>query len=167
MAKSRAAIRTVKILEMIANEKRGVTLSDLATGLDIPITSVSDIIKALLDLEMVDIIDERSKVYGIGARAYYIGNAYLANTDLIEKAKPIIEELGQMLNKTIFLGKEVNEKITYIYKYEPSAPSSPHVRLGAEHHFTARHWENVSWPMTRNSWRECEIRPLRERPDSP
>ena len=26
-----------------------------------------------------------------------------------------------LLNKTIFLGKEVNEKITYIYKYEPTA----------------------------------------------
>lgn len=121
MGKSRAALRTVDILEHIAKEKQGVTLSDIAMKLDMPVTSASDILKALLDKGMIEIIDERSKVYGIGVMAYYIGNAFLSNTNLIDKAKPIIEELGNELNKTVFLGKEVNDEITYIYKYEPRA----------------------------------------------
>ena len=74
MSKSRAATRTILILEYIAKEKKGVTLSDIANELDIPVTSTSDIVKALLDIDMIEIIDERSKVYGIGVKAYYIGN---------------------------------------------------------------------------------------------
>lgn len=121
MGKSRAATRTVNILEYIAKEKQGVTLSDIANELDIPVTSASDIVKALLDIEMIEIIDERSKVYGIGVKAYYIGNAFLSNTNLIDKAKPIIEEIGLELKKTVFMGKAVNDEITYIYKFEPRA----------------------------------------------
>ncbi len=121
MGKSRAATRTILILEYIAKSKKGVTLSDIANELDIPVTSASDIVKALLDIEMIEIIDERSKVYGIGVKAYYIGNAFLSNTNLIDKAIPIIEDLGGELNKTVFMGKAVNDEITYIYKYEPRA----------------------------------------------
>lgn len=119
MGKSRAALRTISILEIIAREKQGVTLSDIATELDIPITSASDILKSLLESEMIELMDERSKVYGIGVKAYYIGNAFLSNTNLIEKAKPFIEELGKALNKTVFMGKEINKEITYVYKFEP------------------------------------------------
>lgn len=122
MKKSRAAIRTIKILEIIANEPKGLSLSEIASLLDIPVTSASDIIKALVDEEMVEIIDERSKLYGIGVKAFYIGNAFIANTSLIDKAKASIEELSLKTNKTVFLGKEVNGKITYIYKYEPKEP---------------------------------------------
>lgn len=119
MGKSRAAFRTISILEIIAREKQGVTLSDIATELGIPITSASDILKSLLDTEMIEMMDERSKVYGIGVKAYYIGNAFLSNTNLIDKSKPIVEELGMALNKTVFLGKEINKEITYVYKFEP------------------------------------------------
>ncbi len=119
MGKSRAAFRTIRILEIIAREKQGVTLSDIASELDIPVTSASDILKSLLDTEMIELMDERSKIYGIGVKAYYIGNAFLSNTNLIDKAKPLIEELGMALNKTVFMGKEINGEITYIYKFEP------------------------------------------------
>ena len=122
MKKSRAATRTIKILEIIANETKGLTLSEIAVKLDIPVTSASDIVKALLDEEMVEIIDERSKVYGIGVMSYYIGNAFIANTSLIDKAKIALEDLSNKTNKTVFLGKEVNGRITYIYKHEPKEP---------------------------------------------
>lgn len=119
MGKSRAALRTISILEIIAREKLGVTLSDIASELDIPVTSASDILKSLLETEMIELVDERSKVYGIGVKAYYIGNAFLSNTNLIDKSKSSVEELGLALNKTVFLGKEINKEITYIYKFEP------------------------------------------------
>jgi DNA-binding IclR family transcriptional regulator len=119
VAVSRAGIRTVNILELISNQPKGISMSEIATELDMPITSVSDIVKALIETEMVEIIDERSKLYGIGVKAYYIGSAFLSNTNLLDKAKPFVEELANQVAKTVFLGKEVKERITYIYKYEP------------------------------------------------
>ncbi len=119
MATSRSALRTIHILELISNSPKGITLSEIAAGLHIPVTSVNDIVKALIETEMIEIIDERSKLYGIGVKAYYIGNSFISNTSLVDKAKPIVEELASQVTKTVFIGKEVNEKITYIYKYEP------------------------------------------------
>lgn len=120
--KSRAATRTIQILEVISNEPKGLSLSEIASILDIPVTSTNDIVKALVDEDMVEVIDERSKLYGIGIKAYMIGNTYIANTTLIDKARPIIEELSEITNRTVFLGKEVNERITYLYKHEPKNP---------------------------------------------
>ncbi len=119
MKKSRTASRTINILELIANTAKGISLSEIAFELDIPVTSVKDIIEALLDSEMIEMIDERSKLYGIGVKTYYIGNTYITNSSMIDKAKDIVEKLGTSLNKTVFIGKEVNGKITYLYKYEP------------------------------------------------
>ena len=119
MKKSRAATRTIDILELIASESKGLSLTEIASILGVPITSASDILNALLEKEMIEVIDKRSKIYGIGVKAYYIGNAFIANTTLVDKAKDLIEELGQRVHKTVFLGKEVSGRVTYIYKYEP------------------------------------------------
>lgn len=118
MSKSKAAIRTIKILELVAEYANGLTMSEIANELDMPVTSVNDIVKALVEVDMIDLIDPRSKTYGIGLKAFYIGNTYIQNTSLIDRAKPIIEELGALLNKTVFLGKHANGKVTYLYKRE-------------------------------------------------
>lgn len=120
--KSRAATRTIQILEVISKEPKGLSLSEIANVLDIPVTSTNDIVKALVDEGVVELVDERSKLYGIGIKAYVIGSNYIANTSLIDKARPIIEELSETTNRTVFLGKEVNGKITYLYKHEPRNP---------------------------------------------
>ncbi|MDC7225004.1 MAG: IclR family transcriptional regulator [Spirochaetales bacterium] len=119
---SRTAVRTVHILEVIARESKGLTLSEISHELEIPITSVNDIVKALRETEMIELLDARSKVYGIGVKAYSIGNAFIINTSLVDKSKGIIEDLSHKTGKTVFLGKEVNGRITYIYKYEPENP---------------------------------------------
>ncbi len=119
MKKNRSVVRAVRILELLANESKGLSLSEVAARVDIPITSANDIIKALLDEEMIELIDERSKIYGIGVKAFFIGNTFIKNTSLVDKAKDAIEKLSHQTKKTVFLGKEINGKITYIYKYEP------------------------------------------------
>lgn len=131
MKKSRAATRTIKILEVIANEAKGFSLSEIATKLDIPVTSTNDIVKALVDEGMLELLDERSKIYGIGIKAYILGNAYIANTSLIDKARAAIEQLSEDTNKTVFLGKQVDGKITYIYKNEPKNPLVATCDIGA------------------------------------
>lgn len=119
MKKSRAANRTINILEVIANATKGLSLSEIARALDIPITSVNDIIKALLEEEFIELLDSRSKVYGIGVKAFSIGNAFIANNTLIDKATGIIETLMSRTNRTAFLAKEVNGEGMYIFKREP------------------------------------------------
>ena len=105
MKKNRSVIRAIKILELIAREAKGLSLSEIAAEIDIPVTSANDIIKALLDEEMIELVDERSKVYGIGVKSFFIGNAFISNTSLVDKARDAIEKLGSRQGRLFFLGK--------------------------------------------------------------
>jgi len=130
MAISRTSIRTIKVLDLIAKSARGISLSEVSNHLNIPKTSANDIIKALVDTEMVEILNERSMLYGVGVKAYYIGNAYLTNSSFIDKARSVIDQVGSKINKTIFLGIPVSGEITYIYKYEPQNPLVATCKIG-------------------------------------
>lgn len=134
MAGSRTATRTIRILELISERPKGITLTEISNELDIPVSSTIDILRSLLDTNMVEIIEERSKLYSIGAMAYSIGSAYIRNSTIIDKAKPIIEEIGSILNKTVFLGKVINDKITYVYKYEPDNILVATCPIGSSNH---------------------------------
>ena len=122
MKKSRTAARTIKIIEVISGAAKGITLSEISAALDIPITSVSDIVRALVEEEFIELLDERSKVYGIGVKAFFIGNTFISNTSLIDKARRTVETLATDTGRTVFLGKEVSGRITYIFKHEPKDP---------------------------------------------
>ena len=77
MSKSRAAIRTVKILELVAEYPNGLTMSEIAMILIFRSRVSMTLSKALVDMDMLDLIDSRSKTYGIGLKRFYIGNAYI------------------------------------------------------------------------------------------
>ena len=163
MSKSRAAIRTIKILELVAEYANGLTMSEIATELDMPVTSVNDIIKALVEMEMLDLIDIRSKTYGIGLKAFYIGNTYIQNTSLIDRAKPIVEELGALLNKTVFLGKQSNGKVTYLYKHEAPGVLIATCSIGSQAtmHNTALGKSILAYDLDSLAW--IEKKPLKQK----
>ena len=52
MKLNRTALRTIKILEYIANQKDGCTLLEITEVLDIPKSSAFDIVKTLLYKKM-------------------------------------------------------------------------------------------------------------------
>jgi DNA-binding IclR family transcriptional regulator len=163
MSKSRAAIRTIRILELVAEYANGLTMSEIANELDIPVTSVNDIVKALVEMEMLDLIDARGKVYGIGLKAFYIGNAYIHNTSLIDRAKPIVEELGALLNKTVFLGKHAKGKVTYLYKHEAPGLLIATCSIGsqASMHNTALGKSILAYNLDALAW--VEQKPLKQK----
>ncbi|SHH67171.1 IclR family transcriptional regulator [Clostridium grantii] len=119
MKVNRTSKRTIEMLELISKNPKGLSLNEIVNMMDIPKTSAFDILHTLEELEMVELIDARSKLYSIGVRSFIIGNAYIDNADLVNIAKPYLEKLGEQAGKTVFLGKESKGKVIYLYKYEP------------------------------------------------
>lgn len=112
--------RTFDILELISKYPEGLTLGEITQALDSPKTSIYDILVTLKKLDAIEIGDERFKNYVIGVKSFIIGNSYIRNADLIKISRSILEKLGNKLGRTVFVGKENQNKIIYIYKYEPS-----------------------------------------------
>ena len=80
---------------------------------------------------MICTLNNKSKLYKIDVQAFIIGQSYVSDSWIVDICKPIIEDLGSKLNKTVFLGTEVDGRITYIYKYEPKDVLVATCKLGS------------------------------------
>lgn len=133
------AQRTIDMLELISKNPKGMSLKEIVDMMDIPKTSAFSILHTLNQLDMVELVDSRAKIYSIGVRSFIIGNAYIENRDVVKIAKPYLEELGNQTGKTVFLGKENKGKVVYLYKYEPEKATITTCKVGNQNelHCTA------------------------------
>lgn len=128
---NRTAMRTIEILDIISKHRKGLTLKEIMRMMDIPQTSAFDILQTLLKMNVIEEKNEEFKRYSIGIKAYEIGMAYSNYTDIIHIAEPYLEELGEKLGKTTFLGILDNSQISYIFKYEPSNTIITTAKIGS------------------------------------
>ncbi|MBU1142616.1 MAG: IclR family transcriptional regulator [Firmicutes bacterium] len=111
--------KTIEVLELISKNPNGLTLNEVANELDLPKSTVFDILATLKAMDIIKYQDERIKNYVIGTKLFIIGNSYIENDDLINSSRKLIKELGDKLGRTVFIGQESQGKILYLYKYEP------------------------------------------------
>jgi len=115
---NRTTKRAIDILELVAQQPKGITLNEIAKVLKMPTTSAFDIVHTLKQEGMLE-LDPYSKLYSLGPKSLLIGQQYLKSNDLIQIAKPYMIDLAEKLSKTCFLAKEVDDQVLYINKYEP------------------------------------------------
>ncbi|TCK87975.1 IclR family transcriptional regulator [Natranaerovirga hydrolytica] len=128
---NRTSKRTIDILELISKNKKGLTLKEITRIMDIPQTSAFDILQTLLSMNLIAEKNETYKKYILGIKAYEIGMAYTYNNDIIQISIPYLEELGEKLGKTSFLGILDKDQVAYIYKYEPSNAVVTTAKIGS------------------------------------
>ena len=135
MAMNKSVIKAINILELISKNNEA-TLSEISAQLDLPPASVSDILKALLQKQMIEIADKRAKTYRISINSFLIGNSYLANASVIEIAMPFVNDLSKQTGNTVFLGKPIDGQIIYLYKCEPSNTLISTCQIGSRANLT-------------------------------
>lgn len=121
MKLNRTLLRAIDILELLSKNKEGYTLTQIATLLNSPKSSIFDIIKTLLYKNMV--IEEHSESvikYKIGLQAFLIGSSFLNDIDIVNIAKDDLIALANKMHATTFIAVLDDYKVTYIYKYESS-----------------------------------------------
>ena len=126
---NKSALRTIDVLEFIAENKQGVTLTEISKELKLPMASASDILKSLMSKRMVELGESRT--YKIGVKNLLLGNAYLANIDVVAVSMPFIDALSEQTHNTVFLGKLIDDRITYLYKREPIGLFVSTCRIGS------------------------------------
>jgi len=118
MSINKSALRTIGVLELLS-KNRELTLTEISESLQMPMASTSDIMKALLDTQMVEYANKRAKTYKIGIKNYLLGNAYLTRLNIVEIAAPFMEELADQTKYVVFLAKLAENKIVYLHKASP------------------------------------------------
>lgn len=120
MPLNRSTARTVEMLSIISESQRGVSLVDIVKTMNVPKSSAFDILHTLIELGMVDELEDGTKRYTIGYKAFEIGNSYLTKLNFIQEARSYVEQVANTLRKTTFLSILDGNEVVYVYKHEPA-----------------------------------------------
>jgi len=126
---SKIVERTLDLLELFAQEKRPLSLSDIARLLSIPISSCHDVLQAML---------ARGYLYELGPRAGYyptlrlqrLGEEIGENDPVAARADPLLRPLRDALDESVLLSKVTGLQANYLLTFEPTHPLRFLVKVG-------------------------------------
>jgi IclR family transcriptional regulator, KDG regulon repressor len=120
MKENRSVSRILAILELIAKHDEGLTLGQIYRILEIPKATVYDFLQTLYKADAIYYKDPRLKNYVIGSKMFAIGSVYTKNSNMIEASQYELKEFGDKYGRTTFVTKRINDKIIYVFKYQPT-----------------------------------------------
>jgi len=101
------------ILKAISQSSQGLRISEISSMLNISKSTVHGITAALEDQGAI-VRDIVSKRYTIGITLMELGKAAYARIDFKNIARPVMEELMEQCQESVFLGIRNNDKVTII-----------------------------------------------------
>ncbi|UCG54859.1 MAG: IclR family transcriptional regulator [Dehalococcoidia bacterium] len=105
--------KAFQILRLIANSERGLRISDLAKSLGISKSTVHGITAALEELGTI-MRDPATKRYRSGLTLLELGKSAHSQFDLKDLARPVMENLMETTQESVFLGVRNGEHITIL-----------------------------------------------------
>ncbi|WP_410790217.1 IclR family transcriptional regulator [Kribbella sp. C-35] len=113
----KSAARTVELLEALAQAPRRLTLTELASQLGYPKSSIHMLLRTLVGAGWVE-SDDRGTAYGIGVRALLVGTAFLDRDVVNQVATPHLAALRAHLNETVHLARLDGADVVYLASRE-------------------------------------------------
>ncbi len=119
----KSAHRTIQILEYLADNPTGVTLTELQRELSIPKSSLHGLLHTLVESGWLE-TDRRGTVYSVGLRALRIGATFLERDPIVEAAGKLLAEVCGRLHETVHLARLDGSDVVYLVSQE----STHHLR---------------------------------------
>ena len=127
--KSKIVGRTLDFLELFADKRRPLSLSEIARLLDLPISSCRDVMLTL---------EERGYIYETAARFGYYPTlkmmdvvTMIADHDpVVLRAEVVLEKLRDTVDESVLLAKIGRRGGTYLLSLDPSHPFRFTVKIG-------------------------------------
>ena len=115
----KTAVRTMDLFELFSVERRPLRLSDLAKGLNAPVSSCYQLIQTL---------QRRGYVYALPGKSYYPTKRMLKSAEVIAASDPVVAILSPMLEElrdttaeSVLLGKHAEHHVMVL-----DVAESPH-----------------------------------------
>ncbi|MBD5654388.1 MAG: IclR family transcriptional regulator [Candidatus Eremiobacteraeota bacterium] len=94
--------RALRVLDYLAEAPGPVPIKQIATGLDINISSSYHLLNTLV-IDGYAARDERSGAFGLGPKAARLGPAFARNWPVLPQLREVIRELGARTNENAYL----------------------------------------------------------------
>ena len=109
--------RAFDIVELLAKEQHGLTLSEIAERVQLPTSTVYRLLSALKERGYVEQL-KPSGYYRLGLTFVDMSSLYLNRLELKTEAEPILRELSKLTGQTVFLAIRDAHQIVYIDKMD-------------------------------------------------
>jgi DNA-binding IclR family transcriptional regulator len=113
--------RTLDFLELFAEQKRPLSLSDISRLLNIPVSSCHDVLQALTERGYIYELSPRGGYYPT-LRLHSMAQAIAENDPVPLRAEPLLRVLRDQLDETVLLAQISGLGATYLLTFEPSHP---------------------------------------------
>ncbi len=121
MANNNTLIKTFKILDLISKSNVHLTSAEISRELDLPTSTTHDILKTLLDENVIYYKDFKSKTYAIGIRIYALSKSYIYDSNIINVSSEYISTLCEKYGLGGYVLKPIYKNMMITYKYEPNS----------------------------------------------
>ncbi|TXS89836.1 IclR family transcriptional regulator [Parahaliea maris] len=112
-----SVLRVIRILEHLASNPDGYTLTDLSEKLETPKSSLVNLLRGLAAARYVENSDH---VYTLGSESFRLGTAIAGQRSFLPIARPIMQRLTEQTGETALLATLTpdNQSVVYIHKSE-------------------------------------------------
>ncbi len=119
--RAKSAGRALDILSAISASPTGVAFADLVDELELPKSSVFEVLDVLLQRRFVQ-LDPETRRYTLAVRAWEVGSRYLGQHELAVEAQPFMKVVVAELNETVQLAVLDGMDNVYIGKVDCTHP---------------------------------------------
>jgi IclR family transcriptional regulator, acetate operon repressor len=108
--------RAIRLLEAFSPAEPRLALSELARRLDLPKSTVHNILKTLSAHGYVERVD--GDRYALGTSALVLAQASRVCVELRDRAAPLLRELADTSHETVYLTSFEDDQVLYVYAIE-------------------------------------------------
>jgi IclR family acetate operon transcriptional repressor len=124
----RAVLRIVNILDRVADNPTGCTLSFLSQATGAPKSSLLNLLRGLVAGGYLDVV---GGAYVLGAESYRLAVTIAASSRLPELSRVVVRRLSERTGETALISVLTSDhQMTYIDKFESSNTIRAHVSIG-------------------------------------
>lgn len=127
--KSQSLMKAFDILEAMAARHRPMGVTEIAKALDMNKATVHRILRTLADRGYVRQL-EPSGAYALGLQLLALGNEVLDSLDIINAARPIMQELSDLSGETVFLYIYDRGTVTLVHSVESAQAVRASLKAG-------------------------------------
>lgn len=109
--------RAIQVLGLLASERHGLTLAELARATDIPKSTLFRILVTLQKHHCVA-ADPDGGAFRLGSYLWKLGNSFADQTDLFRASSVQMEALADQCGETVFLSKLEDGEVVYLRRME-------------------------------------------------
>lgn len=121
--------RALSLLECIASADSGITLSDLAQQVGLAASTTHRLLNTLEQHGFAALDAERG-VWFVGVRAFTVGNAFLADRDVVGIARPFMRRLMEHAGESVNLAILDDAQVVFVAQVQCREMMRMLVRLG-------------------------------------